>query len=56
MRDIMLDFCADLPNSAEWDIAAIQAKVLDVFGDLSSSEETQPGQRRALMPRKLPVS
>ena len=34
MRDIMLDFCAGHPNSAEWDIAAMQAKLLDSFGDL----------------------
>ena len=36
MREIMLDFCADLPNSADWDIAAIQARVLDVFGELAT--------------------
>jgi len=36
MREILLNFCADLPNSADWDVAAIQAKILDVFGDLPS--------------------
>jgi preprotein translocase subunit SecA len=39
MRDTMLDFCADLPNSADWDIAAIQAKILDIFGDLPSLQK-----------------
>jgi preprotein translocase subunit SecA len=34
MQDIMLDFCANLPNSNDWDIAAIQARVQDVFGPL----------------------
>ena len=34
MREIMLDFCADLPNSHEWDIAAIEAKIRDIFGEL----------------------
>jgi preprotein translocase subunit SecA len=36
MREIMLDFCADMPNSAEWDIAALQARILDVFGELKT--------------------
>jgi len=45
MRDIMLDFCADLPNSAEWDIAAIQARVLDVFGDLSSMKKLSQAKK-----------
>ncbi len=40
MRETMLDFCADLPNSADWDIAAIQAKILDVFGDLPALAQT----------------
>jgi preprotein translocase subunit SecA len=34
MRETMLDFCAGLPNSADWDIAAIQAKIADLFGEL----------------------
>lgn len=34
MREIMLDFCAGLANSAEWDTVALVAKIGDVFGDL----------------------
>ncbi len=36
MREIMLDFCADLPESSDWDIAAIKARVEDIFGPLPS--------------------
>ena len=39
MRETMLDFCAGLPNSADWDIAAIQAKVADIFGDLPALKQ-----------------
>ena len=34
MTEIMLDFCADQPNSSDWDVAAIKARILDLFGDL----------------------
>ena len=51
MRETMLDFCADLPNSADWDIAAIQAKILDIFGELDAAEKAAPGQERDLMPK-----
>ncbi len=36
MRETMLNFCADLPNSADWDVAAIQAKIQDIFGNLTT--------------------
>ncbi|MDD2457558.1 MAG: preprotein translocase subunit SecA [Eubacteriales bacterium] len=36
VTEIMLDFCAGQPNSSEWDIAGIKAKVLDICGDLPS--------------------
>ena len=39
MRETMLDFCAGLPNSADWDIAAIQAKIADLFGDLTALQQ-----------------
>ncbi len=34
MKETLLDFCAGLANSAEWDTVAIDAKVRDIFGDL----------------------
>lgn len=39
MRETMLDFCAGLPNSADWDMVAMAAKLKDVFGDLPSLEK-----------------
>lgn len=39
MRETLLDFCAGLPNSAEWDTVAIDAKVKDLFGDLAGLSE-----------------
>jgi preprotein translocase subunit SecA len=34
MRETMLDFCADRPNSSEWDTTAMQARIEDLFGPL----------------------
>jgi preprotein translocase subunit SecA len=45
MRETMLDFCADLPNSADWDIAAIQAKIQDIFGELSALKKLAQAKR-----------
>ena len=45
MREVMLDFCADLPNSADWDIAAIQAKVMDIFGELGTLKKLQQAKK-----------
>jgi preprotein translocase subunit SecA len=36
MRDTMLEFCAGMPNSADWDVAALQAKLRDIFGELDA--------------------
>ena len=36
MRDTMLDFCADMPDSANWDIVAIDARIKDLFGNLTT--------------------
>jgi len=34
MRETMLDFCAGRANSTEWDVAAMQARIEDLFGPL----------------------
>jgi preprotein translocase subunit SecA len=34
VTETMLDFCGDLPNSADWDTAAMTAKLQDLCGDL----------------------
>ena len=34
VTEIMLDFCSGQPNSSEWEIAGIKAKILDICGDL----------------------
>ncbi len=34
MREVMLDFCSGLSNSAEWDVVAMQARIMDLFGEL----------------------
>jgi preprotein translocase subunit SecA len=52
MRDTMLDFCADTPNSADWDIAAIQAKILDIFGDLNALQKLRRA-KQGLDPEEL---
>jgi preprotein translocase subunit SecA len=44
MTETMLDFCADEPNSSAWDVAAIKAKVLDLFGDLPSLAKLSKAQ------------
>ncbi|NLC85168.1 MAG: preprotein translocase subunit SecA [Ruminococcaceae bacterium] len=36
MRETMLDFCSELPDSATWDIPAIDARIRDLFGDLKA--------------------
>lgn len=36
MRETMLDFCSEREHSSEWDTAALQARVEDIFGSLSS--------------------
>ena len=36
MRDTMLDFCADIPDSANWDVVAIDARIKDLFGNLTT--------------------
>ncbi len=34
LREVMLDFCADLPDSASWDIPALYSRLEDLFGPL----------------------
>lgn len=36
VTETMLDFCADEPNSDQWDVAGIKAKILDLCGELPS--------------------
>ncbi len=36
MRDTMLDFCAGIPDSANWDTVAIDARIRDLFGNLTT--------------------
>ncbi len=45
MREVMLDFCADLPSSRDWDIAAIKAKIQDIFGDLPALSQLDEADR-----------
>ena len=39
MHETMLDFCAELPDSATWDKPAIDARIRDLFGSLNSLEK-----------------
>lgn len=39
MRETMLDFCAGLSNSTEWDMVGMQAKIRDLFGDLPGLDQ-----------------
>jgi preprotein translocase subunit SecA len=39
MRDTMLDFCADIPDSANWDVVAIDARIKDLFGSLNGLKQ-----------------
>lgn len=45
MRETLLDFCAGLANSAEWDTVAIDAKVRDLFGDLDGLKELEKARQ-----------
>ncbi len=53
MRDVMLDFCAELPDSRDWDIAAIKARIFDLFGELRSVEELDKAKTINLDPEEL---
>ncbi len=53
MQDIMLDFCANLPNSNDWDIAAIQARV-QTFSVLLDGLRQLANYKQGLMPRPSP--
>lgn len=52
LMDIMLDFCADLPNSADWDVVAIRARLRDVFGELPALVKLRDA-RKGLDPEEL---
>lgn len=52
LMDVMLNFCSDLPNSADWDVVAIKARVRDLFGDLHSLEKLRDA-RRGIDPEEL---
>ncbi len=47
VTETMLDFCADQPNSEQWDVAAIQAKILDLCGELPALKQLS-GQHHGL--------
>ncbi|MDD2533586.1 MAG: preprotein translocase subunit SecA [Eubacteriales bacterium] len=47
ITETMLDFCADQPNSELWDVAGIQAKLLDLCGELPSLKKLS-GQHHGL--------
>ena len=47
VTETMLDFCADEPNSDQWDVAGIKAKILDLCGDLPALKKLS-GQHHGL--------
>ncbi len=44
ITEIMLDFCADQPNSSEWDMVGIKAKILDLCGELPALHQLSLSQ------------
>jgi preprotein translocase subunit SecA len=45
MRETMLDFCEGLANSSLWDIAAMQARIQDIFGELKTLQKLKQARQ-----------